>query len=104
MAADLAAGKVKSLKGLGGKRTSLGSLKVTSPKGSLGDIVGRGTVKWFDDVKGFGFITDESGQDVFVHISALQGGGFKTLPEGQQVEFDFRSGPKGLYAVNVRIV
>jgi CspA family cold shock protein len=61
-----------------------------------------GTVKWFNDAKGFGFITPaEGGKDVFVHFSAIQGSGFKTLTEGQQVRFDVRQGPKGLQAENV---
>jgi CspA family cold shock protein len=99
MAADLAAGKVKSLKGLGGRSRLVGSLKVTSPKGSLGDIVGRGTVKFFDDSKGFGFITDESGQDVFVHASGL----IDNIREGDQVDYNLERGPQGLNAVDVKI-
>ena len=62
----------------------------------------QGTVKWFSDEKGFGFITPENGQkDVFVHFSALQGEGFKTLSEGQLVSFDVTQGPKGDQAANV---
>jgi CspA family cold shock protein len=60
-----------------------------------------GTVKWFNDSKGFGFIEQESGDDVFVHHSAISGEGFKTLEEGQNVEFDIVQGPKGLQAANV---
>ena len=61
-----------------------------------------GTVKWFNDAKGFGFITDEAtGQDLFVHFSAIQGNGFRTLREGAQVEYDTTKGPKGLQAANV---
>jgi CspA family cold shock protein len=60
-----------------------------------------GTVKWFNDAKGFGFITSESGDDLFVHFSAIQGGGFRSLPEGSAVEFDVVQGPKGLQAANV---
>ncbi|MBU1061660.1 MAG: cold-shock protein [Candidatus Omnitrophica bacterium] len=61
----------------------------------------RGTVKWFNDQKGFGFITPESGPDVFVHHTAIQSDGFKTLAEGQQVEFEITKGPKGNQAQNV---
>lgn len=61
----------------------------------------RGTVKWFNDSKGFGFITQEDGQDVFVHYSSIQGDGFKSLAEGQQVEFDVVEGEKGPKASNV---
>ena len=63
-----------------------------------------GTVKWFNDAKGFGFIAQEGGPDVFVHHSAIQGDGFKTLAEGANVEFDITEGPKGLSAENVRAV
>jgi CspA family cold shock protein len=62
-----------------------------------------GTVKWFNDSKGFGFITqDNGGEDVFCHYSAVQGDGFKSLAEGQKVEFEVVKGPKGLQAQNVR--
>ena len=62
-----------------------------------------GTVKWFNDAKGFGFITqDNGGEDVFCHHSAIQMEGFKTLQEGQKVEFEVKRGPKGLQAENVR--
>ena len=61
-----------------------------------------GTVKWFNDAKGYGFITQEGGEDVFVHFSAIQGDGFKTLAEGEKLEFDVTRGPKGLQAANVR--
>ena len=60
-----------------------------------------GTVKWFNEAKGFGFITSEKGEDVFVHFSAIQGGGFRSLAEGAAVEFDVVQGPKGLQASNV---
>jgi CspA family cold shock protein len=63
--------------------------------------VAKGKVKWFNDKKGYGFITPESGNDVFVHHSAIQGDGFKTLSEGQDVEFEIQNGPKGEQAVNV---
>ena len=63
-----------------------------------------GTVKWFSDEKGFGFITREEGEDVFVHHTAIQAEGFRTLREGQAVEFDIQQGPKGAQAANVRAV
>ena len=63
-----------------------------------------GTVKWFNDSKGYGFISRQSGDDVFVHFSAIQAGGFKSLQEGQQVQFDVVKGPKGWQAENVRPV
>lgn len=62
----------------------------------------RGTVKWFNEAKGFGFISQEGGEDVFVHFNAIEGDGFKTLAEGQAVEFEVTRGPKGLQAANVR--
>jgi len=61
----------------------------------------KGTVKWFNNQKGYGFITPESGKDVFVHYSAIQGDGYKTLEEGQAVEFEITKGPKGEQATNV---
>jgi CspA family cold shock protein len=62
----------------------------------------KGTVKWFNDKKGFGFLSREGGDDVFVHHTSIQGDGFKTLSEGQQVEFEVQDGPKGPQAVNVK--
>lgn len=61
----------------------------------------KGTVKWFSDQKGYGFVTPENGKDVFVHHSAIKGDGYKSLAEGAQVEFDIEQGPKGEQAVNV---
>jgi CspA family cold shock protein len=66
------------------------------------EIVAKGTVKWFNESKGFGFISQEGGEDVFVHFSAIQGSGFKTLAEGEAVEFEVQQGPKGLQAANVQ--
>ena len=61
----------------------------------------KGKVKWFNEKKGFGFIEQSDGDDLFVHHTAIQGEGFKTLAEGQEVEFDIVKGPKGLQAANV---
>ncbi len=61
----------------------------------------KGKVKWFNNQKGFGFISIEGGNDVFVHFSAIQGDGYKTLDEGQDVEFEIVDGPKGDHAANV---
>ena len=61
----------------------------------------KGIVKWFNESKGYGFIQRASGEDVFVHFSAIQGDGYRTLQEGAEVEFDVESGPKGLQAANV---
>lgn len=61
----------------------------------------KGSVKWFDDRKGYGFIAREGEKDIFVHFSAIQGDGFKTLSEGEEVEFEVVNGPKGEQATNV---
>ena len=63
-----------------------------------------GTVKWFNESKGFGFISQESGPDVFAHFSAIQGSGFKTLVEGQQVQFSITQGQKGPQAENIVVI
>jgi CspA family cold shock protein len=63
----------------------------------------KGTVKWFNERKGFGFLSQENGDDVFVHYSSIQSSGFKSLTEGQSVQFDVQDGPKGLQAVNVTL-
>ncbi len=64
----------------------------------------HGTTKWFDSEKGYGFLSQPNGDDVFVHFSAIQGNGYKSLTEGQAVEFDIEKGPKGLQAANVTVV
>jgi cold shock protein len=66
-----------------------------------GSPVAKGKVKWFNNSKGYGFIQQEDGTDIFVHFSAIQGDGYKTLEEGQAVEFETTQGPKGLQAANV---
>jgi CspA family cold shock protein len=66
--------------------------------------VAEGVVKWFSNEKGYGFIARENEEDVFVHFSAIQGDGYKSLTEGQKVEFDITEGPKGKQASNVRIL
>jgi CspA family cold shock protein len=63
-----------------------------------------GTVKWFNATKGYGFLAREGGEDVFVHFSAIQSEGYRSLTEGQKVEFSVENGPKGLQAVNVTLV
>jgi CspA family cold shock protein len=65
-------------------------------------VMVKGTVKWFNERKGFGFLSQDDGEDVFVHYSSIEGSGFKNLTEGQAVEFEVQKGPKGLQAVNVR--
>jgi len=64
----------------------------------------KGTVKWFNESKGFGFLSREDGDDVFVHYSSIQSSGFKKLDEGQSVEFEVQDGPKGPQALNVTVV
>lgn len=64
----------------------------------------QGTVKWFNDSKGYGFIEGENGTDVFVHYSAIQSNGFKSLSEGQRVEFEVTDGPRGQQAANVEVL
>jgi CspA family cold shock protein len=77
----------------------------TGPQGPVvrkEQAVSRGTVKWFNESKGFGFISQENGEDVFVHYSAIEGDGFRTLADGDAVEFEVKRGPKGLQAARVR--
>ena len=64
----------------------------------------KGTVKWFNDSKGYGFLAQPEGEDIFVHFSAIQSNGFRTLKEGQEVEFTVERGPKGLQASNVTVL
>jgi len=74
----------------------------STPKERGNRGMAQGTVKWFNDAKGYGFIQVEGGEDVFVHYSAIQAQGFKSLAEGDKVEFEVTKGPKGLQASNVR--
>ena len=64
----------------------------------------KGTVKWFNEARGYGFLSQPEGEDIFVHYTAIQGNGFRTLKEGQEVEFNVERGPKGLQASNVTIL
>jgi CspA family cold shock protein len=70
----------------------------------IGITMEQGTVKWFNDAKGYGFISRQNGEDVFVHYSAIQAGGFRSLQEGQAVQFSVVKGPKGWQAENVQAV
>jgi CspA family cold shock protein len=72
------------------------------PKGNMEEKMAEGTVKWFNDAKGFGFIEQDNGPDVFVHFSEVQGDGFKSLAEGDRVSFDVTEGQKGPQSSNVR--
>jgi CspA family cold shock protein len=85
--------------GRGGARPA----RASTPSAPTGPSEGRvtGSVKWFNDAKGFGFIATDSGEDVFVHFSAIGASGFRSLAEGERVEFDLVSGPKGKQAANV---
>jgi CspA family cold shock protein len=77
------------------------SSATSTPEGHR-NIMETGTVKWFNDAKGYGFISRQNGEDVFVHFSAIQANGFRSLQEGQQVQFDVVKGPKGWQAENVK--
>ena len=73
-----------------------------SPRGNMEEKMAEGTVKWFNDAKGFGFIEQDNGPDVFVHFSEIQGDGFKSLAEGDRVSFDVTEGQKGPQSSNVQ--
>lgn len=72
----------------------------------MGEDLSRGRVKWFSDIKGYGFVNSEAdpNMDIFVHYSVIQNSGFKSLREGQEVQFELVEGPKGLYADNVELI
>jgi CspA family cold shock protein len=84
--------------------TSSESSQHNSKTGIGTSMAEQGTVKWFNDAKGYGFISRQNGEDVFVHFSAIQAGGFRSLQEGQTVQFDVTKGPKGWQAENVQAV
>jgi CspA family cold shock protein len=79
-----------------------GGLRRRTAEKKRDSVVQKGTVKWFNNTKGFGFIAQDGGPDVFVHHTAIQADGFRTLTEGEAVEFEIVQGPKGLQAANVR--
>ena len=88
-----------------GRGCSNGQGRLPAPVCEKGSgVVAEGTVKWFSNEKGYGFISQSDGEDVFVHFSAIQTEGYKSLQEGQAVEFDVTDGPKGKQASNVRPV
>jgi CspA family cold shock protein len=79
-------------------------IRATGPRGRKNERMPKGTVKWFNREKGYGFITPEEGKDVFVHYTGIAGEGFRNLEEGQIVEFEITQGQKGPQAQNVRVV
>ncbi len=99
-------GNVSSQRGLTPQfhRRVCGIIPAYGPGAEEGVKAVNGTVKWFNEGKGYGFITPDEGPDVFVHFSAIVAEGFKTLAEGQRVEFDVEQGPKGPQAKNVRAI
>ena len=95
---------VSPLTGVTCLHQSCENFSATSKKKEQSNTMETGTVKWFNDAKGYGFISRQNGEDVFVHFSAIQSGGFRSLQEGQQVQFDVVKGPKGWQAENVKAV